>query len=878
MRAQGLTTVMIRKEYKMKEIDFVCWDHPLAKNVTLVGGKVVGLCKLSEIQEKDRQIKVSKWAAIPATWYKDFIQKNHLQGLLEELNQITEKWVWASLALEWTHSKLLPADLPDLEPLRRKSCEIRNAFLSNKLSERSKRVITDAYNHLCNQSGHKYLAVAVRSSATAEDLAKAAFAGRQDSYLNISGIDYVQQKVQECMASLFNDRAVEYRAQQIILLLRPELERLIKRGRNKKEATNYLLKNHGKYSFLRASEVGLAVILQEMVEAKAAGTVFTIDEGTGYEGVSVSANWGFGETVVGGLVTPDSWLFNKDSFRLLRQRRGPKTLRSVVTHGGVVLEKVPEEKIYEPVFNEEFARKLAGQACKISHYLNEHYIDLEYAIDQKEEIWWLQARPETYWSHGGLPILTVDDKTAKSARLIYEGGMTGAPGAAHGRIIVIPDLQEAQQKLKPGHLLITLLTHNQWSSLMIMVSGAGTETGNEGCHTAITMRELGRPALVGGRGLMQACVPFQGKVSTIDACRGQIFLGKLPLVPSKKIRFRGTTEDAHIIPPDHVFYDQLGRKCIAKPGYPLCSLQFDLYRICHEWAAQLFDEHCESVKVEGRHCIPIEAFKPVAKKIKRAPLWKIEQIADDWERIAKAYLDTSHQFIWEPTPVRKMFDLINKLNSYMSIGFNLYRITERRARNLLRRRTIPQVFRFEIRRSYFDKETETMRQIRSFGQIFEKVKESPQLFEGRTSKIISVLKKLKPDLYQQIVDHAMSYKVTKGTDLSQAFSIEPVIREIKRCLNSHTLIGPIEGEKPRTETIFFPDDERFNRTLKLAVKIQLLRDDSHHIKVRGQWYFHEKMMAFARRCVRKGWLINSQAIFDLTVEEVIALTDKLFTL
>ncbi|MFP3164462.1 MAG: pyruvate, water dikinase [Acidianus sp.] len=372
--------------------------------------------------------------------------------------------------------------------------EIKKLIISSQVPPDLENAILSSYDELAKKVGKEIL-VAVRSSATAEDIENASFAGQQDTYLNVSRSELIQ-KVKEVWASLFSERAIEYR----------------------------------KTKGIDSTKVEMAVVVQKMVNSRSAGVMFTLHPATGDSRyIVIESSWGLGEAVVGGKVTPDEIVIEKSTLRIVEKRVSHKILKYVYNsqknaNEEVDLSNSPEaDKIS---ISDEEAIELAKLALKIE----EHYkrpMDIEWAIDADlkfpDNVFIVQARPETFWSSKKA---TKEEKEVTSVenRKVLVKGLAASPGIASGIARVILDVKEAGN-FKKGDILVTRMTDPDWVPIMKIASAIVTDEGGITSHAAIVSRELGIPAIVGTKEATK--VIKDGQEITVDATRGIVYEGRI---------------------------------------------------------------------------------------------------------------------------------------------------------------------------------------------------------------------------------------------------------------------------------------------------------------------------------------------------------------
>jgi pyruvate, water dikinase len=435
----------------MTEMTYVRWFEELERgNVADVGGKNASLGEMIR-NLRERGVRVPGGFATTADAYRDYVQHNDLGGTLRDLTQALERG---------------QRSLEDV------GHAIRRAFRHGEFPGPIDREIRAAYHELARRSGTEDLAVAVRSSATAEDLPEASFAGQQETYLNVRGAEDLLEACKKCYASLFTDRAINYRQQ---------------RG----------------FDHLK---VALSIGVQKMVRSDraCAGVMFSLDTETGFpEVVVINASWGLGETVVQGTVDPDEYRVFKPRLGeaklvpILAKIRGRKEKKIIYAVGGTHTTKAVDTSAAERaqlVLADDEILTLARWAVAIE----DHYgtpMDIEWAKDgESGELYCVQARPETVHSQK-------QAKAFKTYRLCQSGellatGIAIGEAIATGRVKVLHTPSE-MRRFEDGDVLVTERTDPDWGPIMKRAAAIVTDHGGRTSHAAIVSRELGVPAVVG---------------------------------------------------------------------------------------------------------------------------------------------------------------------------------------------------------------------------------------------------------------------------------------------------------------------------------------------------------------------------------------------
>jgi pyruvate,water dikinase len=458
----------------------VSFDSLRKEDIPLVGGKNANLGELISIK-----MPVPPGFAITAEGYKTHVQTNSLGPKIAEV--------------------LSNMNSSDSDSLGNGSATIRSLIESSPMPKVLEGEIIEAYQKLGERLRVKDPVVAVRSSATAEDLPGASFAGQQDTYLFVKGEKMLLKYVQKCFSSLYTARAIAYRKE---------------RG-------------------FEDSKVYLSVGVQRMVNSKAAGVIFTIDPATGNKDVIViEGAWGVGESIVQGKVRPDKFVIEKAGLTISEKmvsRKETMSIRAPSEGGGGFIEDipVPEELKETPCISDDQVLLLGKYASEIE----KHYglsMDIEWALSKEEEsLYIVQARPETVWSQKvekkPQDKVEAEPMSVEKKRLLR--GLPASPGFVAGKAHVILDARNISE-FHNGEILITEMTSPDWAPAMRKARAIVTNSGGITCHAAIVSRELGIPCVVGTGNATE--VIKTGQLISVDATHGVVYDGDVLSAEQKK--------------------------------------------------------------------------------------------------------------------------------------------------------------------------------------------------------------------------------------------------------------------------------------------------------------------------------------------------------
>lgn len=443
-------------------MEIVWLEEVGSEDIAVVGGKGASLGEMI-----NEELPVPRGFVVTAQAFRQFIDETKIADKIFES---------------------LKVDVNNTEELKKAEHTAKKLILDTKMPQEIKRAILAAYDELCKREGGEIF-VAVRSSATAEDLPEASFAGQQDSFLNIRGGEAVVNAVKRCWASLYGARAIFYR---------------VKQG-------------------FKHEQVNISVIVQTMVDADRAGVMFTSHPMSGEPLTVIEANWGLGETVVAGSVSPDSYVVDMRNGEIVERKIGSKEVMHIrdPNTGETVEKQVPADLVDKAVLRDDEVMKLT----ELGELVEAHYDcpqDVEWAI-KDDKIYMLQSRPIT--------AIQKEELEKTTGEVILEG-LGASPGTAYGMVKIVMKLDELD-KVDEGDILVTTMTTPDMVLAMQRAVGIITDEGGLTCHAAIVSRELGIPAIVGTKKATK--VLKDDMMVTVDGEKGHVYEGILERVEEKPV-------------------------------------------------------------------------------------------------------------------------------------------------------------------------------------------------------------------------------------------------------------------------------------------------------------------------------------------------------
>ncbi len=414
-------------------------------DIPVVGGKNASLGEMYH-HLKPQGVNLPNGVATTADAYRYFLQEAGLNQRIED--------------------ELRDLDITNMNELARRGAAIRNMIVDAEIPQDFQDEIVRGYEELCRKCGHEKndLVCAIRSSATAEDLPNASFAGQQATFLNIQGTAAVLQATKECIASLFTDRAIVYR---------------VENG----------------FSHMK---VALSVGIQQMVAVRSecAGVMFTIDTESGFKNaVVVSSIYGLGENIVQGHVSPDEFMVFKPTRAILKRKLGSKDMKMIPVAGSKTKNvPVPQSERDRFSINDDQVKTLADWGMKIEEHYG-HPMDIEWALDDDDkQLYIVQARSETVQSRRDVNVIEEYKLKEEGHRLVTGTSVGSKIGAGRAnKIMSVKDIED----FKEGDVLVTRMTDPDWVPIMKIASAIVADEGGRTCHAAIVSRELGIPCVVG---------------------------------------------------------------------------------------------------------------------------------------------------------------------------------------------------------------------------------------------------------------------------------------------------------------------------------------------------------------------------------------------
>jgi pyruvate,water dikinase len=450
-----------------KNPDILWFKDCSYKNKSMVGGKCSSLGELYHLSSA-LHFDIADGFAITTAFYDEFIINNNLESVIAAKLELIERQIVTAPDTD---------EFSEIEIIDTMSALLKDLIVTSQFTKHQRQVIIDNYRALCDKYAVTHLPVAVRSSAIAEDLPNASFAGQQDTFLNIADTETLLNSVKKCFASLFNSRAISYRRTHNIQL----------------------------------ADIKISVAIQKMVRADlgSAGVAFSMDPETGYnKAIVINSAFGLGELVVSGGVKPDEYILDKRAIKsgfnpIISKTLGDKQSKMVYNgkHGVKEVDTTLKEKAMHSLYEDQvimLGRHVSHIEEAYSNMFNAPIgVDVEWALDGlTNKLYILQTRPETVHSIKRASTLQITKYSLLEKGDLLISGVAVGDKISAGKIKVLRNMSE-YKLFNPGDILVTDMTTPDWEPIMKIAAGIITNKGGRTCHAAIVARELGLTAIVG---------------------------------------------------------------------------------------------------------------------------------------------------------------------------------------------------------------------------------------------------------------------------------------------------------------------------------------------------------------------------------------------
>ncbi|MFW9879337.1 MAG: PEP/pyruvate-binding domain-containing protein, partial [Candidatus Thorarchaeota archaeon] len=771
--------------------------------------------------------------------YDDYLESVDVNDLIFQLEKLSN-----ALKNDNQNQKKIEKKIYDI------SEEIRSKILNGKLGKNFIFEIDRFYSQL------GLPLVAVRSSATAEDLKTCSFAGQYETHLNQKGLDQIINSIKNVWASTYGINVINYR------------------NRNN----------------IKHSETKMAVLIQKMVDTKSSGRAYSIDIETGLEFITIKNLNGLGEAEASGISSPDTWVVDQEG-NIIKRSLGKKQFRieyDSKKKRTIVIENEKEmQKKYVLTFVQ--VKELSQKIQDIHKYflkLDIGHVEIEYAITPKGKIFITQARPETSWNNKKQTAFKAVDKSkiGNANPIIFEGGSMGWGGVAVGTLRVLSSLEDAKKRHKKGDIIVVGNTTNAWENIMVSSSGLISQEDVISSHAVATTREEEIPSVVGHMDAIQILKKYDGQVVTLDATSRKIYLGKIEeknfYFPERiKTVFQGldvVSEDEHWKATSNVnltSMDSDGKRWLKRPVAGTSKFQHEINIKGYDWISRKAGlPQIKNKKIEeGILQVSFSEAHRWREILREKELEYFEWLYNERVEINKDYIKASRNLKYNADSVRKWINCAIKFYGIQHLSYSLAKITDGFLHNALAERKLLEPYLCQVYPSMERLYGETLSkervrfyksfltQIRSFPPI---VKALCDIVEGRINAE-PLFKKKYSNFYRELEQYAKNYRVTDlfNIDFSKRWFLKKIAYQLIKDFDA----GEKRDNKLQSLQIaqeFFPDDLEFQKIARVAILIHKLKLDTNHLRRRGHWKFREFIIPFGEFLKEKGVINKFCEIFD----------------
>lgn len=823
-----------------------CFDitEQMCKKDKLVGGKAATLYNLVSTLN----VNIPKGFCVSTEVYDAYLQSLKIENLINELNDLSS---------QFRLSKETPQKQKKLKKkIDQLANQIRSRILSGTIDHRYIAEIEHYYKQLSNND--QPALVAVRSSEITEDSTNLSFAGQYDSYLNQQKLNKVIESLKKVWASAYNSNAVIYR--------------------NK----NNILHN----------TVKMAVLVQVMVDAQSSGRAYSIDIETGAPFIMIKSLYGLGEAEASGEVSPDTWIINPNENIIIKRRLGKKHLRfeynSSQDKTVIVENSKNQQNAYAITF--EQAKKLAKEIKRIhKHFLNlgVENVEVEYAFSKQGDLFIIQVRPETAWFKNRQKIFKAVNAEKAKNLLILEGGYMGWGGVVTGPLRVYHSLEEAKVKHKNGDIMVVGNTTNIWENFMVASSGIISQENVTSSHAIATAREEGIPSLVGNSRAIELLEKYDGQTVTLDATSQRVYLGA---IPEKNLYFPHAIKTTfssteHVSEEEHwkaismlnlTDIDSNNKRWLKRPVAGNRTFQHTINQKAYNWVASYasLPKLGEMRIVNGMLQVPFSQTHHWEELLREKDLAYLEWLTNERIKINNEHMQASLDLDYDATSVKRWINSAIEFYGMQNISYVLGQVTDELLNHALIQRKLGEPYLSQVRPSVeaaIYGETLSKKRVRVFRDLIAQINSDPQLLEDLRSVVNgklnteNTLKNNHIGFYKKIEQYIKNYRVIESFSIDFAEPWQGFLKEVGQQLI--TDIGT-KKEKGRMDDKFiavqefFPEDLEFQKICKLAVLVQKLKLDTHHLRYRAHWKFREFIIPFYEFLKGKGVVIQFTEIFD----------------
>lgn len=793
-------------------------------SLDLIGGKAANLQKLALIPS----VSVPQWFVVSSKLFENYLRDNDISDLVKLLDY---------LCLNYTKNSTKIADLSDT--IKQK---IHIGFLDADICEQ----VNTACKTLIKKMENTNCSFAVRSSGVIEDDLTSSCAGLYDTFLNCQNIEEVIDAIKKVWASSFNMRVIEERVRLKI----------------------------------KQIDCLMGVIVQEQIDAKVAGVISTMVLGNNYPGIQISANYGLGESVVSGEVTVDSWVIHSTQGYILEQIIGSKEVCHLLnSKGGTKEVNVSVNDRNKAALKGHEIYELAKKATLIKKYYGCE-VDLEFAIDQKNKIFLLQARPLVLMNSE--KIIIVDPQYIDKYKKIASG-LYSVPGVKQGRILFVNSLDDLSNgKICPTQddIVLAYVTTNVWSQYLTHVQGLITREGGPSSHPILLAREKNIPCVIGIQNAFEDLIDYNRKVVTIDGFNQVIYEGSVPTREARKEDFFQQFESITVREwPNiknsliHLLHNKMvveeeGKYWRRTPLYPVAGFQKEINMRRFEVVPSLVGKQGQieimAKVIDGYTCTELAPFEEYVALFDGFSLDDMECFNVTYQNCMNEFLKLAKEFNFDSEHWKNYINAYIRFRAYVWLG-GAYRAFSERKVDLIG-------INIELPLHYLEAASRALQ-----SEIPEMDIEMHQTVHKIALQVATIdfpetideLQTLFPEVYKKIEDISSQFRFENILSLDRPIDLTIVYEKIKQEAQAIWEGSIFATDKEIDEKrIFFPEFPELKAWLRLSIWNRILQSDSHHIEAKARYLVRPKLIQFGQILVQEAILEDPEEIFLLSIDQV----------
>lgn len=791
-----------------------------------IGGKASNLLKLSKVEG----IEVPKWFALPTHVFEQFLQENDIVSDIEHLNELCKNYDQNAEAIKLT------------------STEIQDKIKNGNLSSHHFLSLTMAFNTLINESDLESTCVAVRSSGAMEDAEASSCAGLYETVLNCKGVDEVSKALKRVWASAFAIQVIQ------------ERNRL----------------------GIKQTDSNMGVVIQQMINSKISGVASSVVLGNNYSGIEIAANYGLGESVVGGEVSVDHFVCHPTYGYILEQTLGGKESCIIPDlKGGVKKKELSLEDRSNFVLTPDQVRQLSSQIVKIQK-LYACDVDVEFAFNSQGNLLILQARPLV--STGLEKIHVIDPESAKNHEILSKG-LYSIPGVCTGKLVYVnslDDLASGKIHLTKSDILCAYVTTNVWSQYLANIGGLVTKEGSSSSHSILLAREKRIPCVIGIKEEFAKLVKANGQTVTIDGFNKVIYQGEVSCKEANssdlqkqfetiKLRSWATLED--VLP--HLIHNKMviekdGTYWRKTPTYQVLGFQREINLLRFIKIPTLLEKgNIAKVRhqiIDGYTCNEVVPLTDYIGLFNGFSLEKSTAFNKAHKNCLDEFSYLSENFVLESTHWHKYIDAYSRLRAYIWLGGGLRSFAERQVDKIGINLELPAFYLNACSEEIQDKIPEIdIAMQEAIYKLAEKLKDE---------KLPTNVKELKKEFFEAIVELSKQFRFEHKISLDKPLDLNVVYQRVQQEVKSIVAGGQFHSKKNSApSTVYLTGTPKLKQWLLVSIENRLLQSDSHHIDAKARLQVQSKLLELGDKLVTRSILKNPWDIFTCSIEQIAGYMD-----